>query len=59
MVKVKKAALGAFGMASLQAFGVGVGDDAATVPQQVSNQKLDMVLSIIVCYEFVINFPYL
>ena len=47
MVKVKKAALGAFGMASLQAFGVGVDDDAANVPQQVSNQKLDMVLMIV------------
>ena len=37
MVKMKKAALGAFGMASLNALGVGLNDDGAEVPHQVSN----------------------
>ena len=36
MVKMKKAALGAFGMASLNAFGVGFGDDGMDVQNQVS-----------------------
>ena len=36
MVKMKKAALGAFGMASLNAFGVGFGDDGIDVQNQVS-----------------------
>ena len=37
MVKMKKAALGAFGMASLNALGVGTYEDGAEVPHQVSN----------------------
>ena len=37
MVKMKKAALGAFGMASLNALGVGLNYDGAEVPHQVSN----------------------
>ena len=37
MVKMKKAALGAFGMASLNALGVGSGENGNEAPHQVCN----------------------
>ena len=44
MVKMKKAALGAFGMASLNAFGVGFGDDSMDVQNQVSYDPIVRII---------------
>ena len=44
MVKMKKAALGAFGMASLNAFGVGFGDDSMDVQNQVSYDPMVRII---------------
>ena len=47
MVKMKKAALGAFGMASLNALGVGSGENGNEAPHQVCNFSVNNCLVII------------
>ena len=47
MVKMKKAALGAFGMASLNALGVGSGENGNEAPHQVCNFNVNNCLVIL------------
>ena len=69
MVKMKKAALGAFGMASLNAFGVGFGDDGMDVQNQVSYDLHVFIQSLLyeslylskpneLTYHFIVKFKY-